>query len=238
MDEVSSSSFLIKLKKFLLSLNNDDVCKISECGGKFKIMSEFAFFKKLEISNVFRMSKINSFYRQLNLYYFEKIRKGYYEGYYSNDYFNLNYSDEYLSQYKRSKLFKFMEKLNKDKRMKRTFDNLLNSKRFIEKDINENLKKQRVSNRIMGNKISNLNNHDEMICNLQNKGVNSNLKVVYVPVPIPVPINERHMIIMNKINFESNDHNIKNVFDYEHLYRINQLENINNPNETNIEDYF
>ena len=100
----------------------------------------------------------------------------------------------------------------------------------------------------MDNEISKLNSHNELIRNLEKKGINSNIEVVYVPypvsvhvpvpVPIPVPINEKHMIIMNKINFESNDHNIKNIIDYEYLYRINQLENIDNPNETNIEDYF
>ena len=245
MDEVSSS-FLVKLKDFLLSLNNVSILQMSECGGKFKVISEFIFFKKLEMSNKFRMSKLNSFYKQLNLYNFRKIRKGKYEGYYTNDYFNVNYSNEYLSKYKRSDLFK--EKMNekiKEKELKKTC-NLIDSKRKIEENITEKKKKHRISKRIMDNEISKLNSHNELIRNLQKKGINSNIEVVYipysvpvhVPVPIPVPINEKHMIIMNKINFESNDHNIKNIIDYEYLYRINQLENIDNPNETNIEDYF
>ncbi len=244
MDEVSSS-FLVKLKDFLLSLNNVSILQISECGGKIKVISEFIFFKKLEMSNKFRMSKLNSFYKQLNLYNFRKIRKGKYEGYYTNGYFNVNYSNEYLSKYKRSLLFK--EKMNekiKEKEFKKTY-NLINSKRKIEENINEK-KRHRVSKRIMDNEISKLNNHNELTCNLQRKGINSNIEVVYVPypvpvhvpVPVPVPINERHMIIMNNINFGSNDYDIKNIIDYEYLYRINQLENIDNPNEINIEDYF
>tara|TARA_B100000886_G_scaffold325160_1_gene270477 strand:+ start:2099 stop:2845 length:747 start_codon:yes stop_codon:yes gene_type:complete len=248
MDEVSSSSFLIKLKHFLLSLNNSSILQISKCGSKFKVLSEFLFIVELELSNKFRMSKINSFYKQLNLYNFRKIRSGEYEGYYENGYFNINYSDKYLSKYKRSDLFK--EKMNekiKEKELKKTC-NLINSKRKIEENITEKKKKHRVSKRIMDNEISKLNSHNELIRNLEKKGINSNIEVVYVPypvsvhvpvpVPIPVPINEKHMIIMNKINFESNDHNIKNIIDYEYLYRINQLENIDNPNETNIEDYF
>merc|ERR1712146_607998 len=180
--------------------------------GKFKVLSEFLFIVELELSNKFRMSKINSFYKQLNLYNFRKIRSGEYEGYYENGYFNINYSDKYLSKYKRSDLFK--EKMNekiKEKELKKTC-NLINSKRKIEENITEKKKKHGVSKRIMDNEISKLNSHNELIRNLQKKVKNSNIEVVYVPyhvpihvpVPVPVPINERHMIIMNNINFGSN----------------------------------
>ena len=219
-DEISSSHFLIKLKQFLISLNDINICIISKCGKKFKITSEIIFFNRLQLSSMFKMTKLNSFYKQLNLYYFKKVRKGIYEGYYENKYFDIYKPDDYLLQYKRSDTFK----KNQETKISTEYKTNKNSRKrkAISPEDNINVKYIYIKEPV------HIPIHVAVPVDVP----------VYVPIPIPVPINDKHMSIMNNINFCDTQNDENKLYDNEYLFRLNLLEKISNPSEVNIEDYF
>jgi hypothetical protein len=210
MKRQNNQSFLIKLRCFLLSIKNRKILIIHY--DKFKIVEETLFFSEIKKSNEFKLSKLNSFYRQLNLYDFKKIRSGKFEGYYfwnRNNFFEI--CDEMLKKYNRKVASQIMtsQKINKDTNCdSNTCFNKRKSKRISSNKANSNVNTENILvlkeikfNYIYYNVTSYVNSVEYYNIYLYLP------KIVYIPVPHPVKINERHISILDKyLNFP-NDYN-------------------------------